>query len=192
MLTLNIWYVSTTNAARGWQVRLPHLHPLSIPLTREYTEFFSDNKNGGERGAYEAAKARRDKLMTGIAVPVGQRALANTRHMRSSSGVVGITLAFRAGRSGESAFSWKVVWRDKARTTHRRTFSVAAYGFAEALEKAVQLREKKTGLKFSDEQLLEALELHRHVVRYCKTGKIPILKPLLSQVRASRANNVER
>jgi hypothetical protein len=172
---------------RGWQVRLPHWHPLSLQLNREYTEFFSDGRCGGEREAHDAAKTRRDALMKDVTTPAGSRPVANTVHKRSSSGVVGITLAFREGRPGENAFSWRVVWQEGPRKSRRRNFCVATYGFAEALEKAIQLREEKTGLKFSDEQRLEALALHKHVVRYCRTGKHPVLKPLTQQMRASQA-----
>jgi hypothetical protein len=172
---------------RGWQVRLPLWHPLSVKRGREYTEFFSDKQYGGDRGAHSTAGHRRDALMAGVVPPDSPRPQANTVHKRSSSGAVGITLAFREGRPGESAFSWRVVWQESPKKTKRRTFCVATYGFEEALEKALAIREKKTGLKFSKEQRLEALALHAHVVRYCKTGKRPILKPLKTQVRARHA-----
>lgn len=182
--------------AHGWQVRLPRWHPLSSG-DREYTEFFSDSRFAGPAPAKEAARARRDELFAQAGLPL--RLKAPTTNKSNTTGLVGVSLAFDSRYKGETAFSWVALWSEQDGHKRRQKFRLSVYGFEEALRRAIELREEKTGLMFSEEQVLYALSLRSEVDHYASTGRRPRRKaarpgrtkpPAVSGPRASAAQLV--
>lgn len=154
--------------ARGWQVRLPLWHPLSTQ--REYSEFFSDRKHGGSTKAKAAARSRRDDLFAQVSLPLRLRAA--TTNSGNTTGLVGVGLAFDSRYKGLAAYSWVAIWNEAGRQRRRR-FQLSVHGFERALQQAVELREKQSGLEFSEEHLLQALALWSEVDCYVRTGTRP-------------------
>lgn len=73
---------------------------------------------------------------------------------------MGVSLRRNPKRKGLSAWAWVAYWSD-AIGQQKRSFSLATYGFDEALIQAIQRRERATGILISQQQALEASERGR-------------------------------
>ena len=135
----------------GWQLRMPPWHPQSAQ-----TQYFADSKHGSSRAAYLAARAERDRQFSAFDLPL--RLGGHTRHRGNKTGIVGVYLSFNPKRKGEGAFSWVALWSE-GNKPRKRSFSVTAHGFSGALMRAVDVRERHTGLQCTYAQICEALDL---------------------------------
>lgn len=166
-----------SGTVHGWQVRMPPW--FSIP---DYSHFFSDKLYGGADAALAQARQLRDKLF--LSADLEMRVKGHTTTSKNTSGLVGVTLAFAKGRTGEHAYCWKAVWSEEG-GQKRKNFSVAKYGFEKALALAVKMREEKTNLRFSQAHLQQALSLKGEVSKYIKNGSRTRRKVLPAPQRTS-------
>jgi hypothetical protein len=131
----------------GWQVRIPAWHPQG-----PFTKLFSDRLHGGNRKAKAAARKFRDDVFAGSSLFVPHSKAAHANHSTNLTGVVGVAFTRRhnPGRAGQTDdqdtgyLYWTACW-SHAGMQHKRNFAVSKYGFIGAWEKAVELRQKKSG-----------------------------------------------
>lgn len=135
---------------RGWQLRLPPWHPEG-PLTR----LFSDSLYGDAQASYRAARQERDRAFSRHELPlqIGGR-VANALN---TSGLVGVMLK-HDHRRGRSGWLWVALWSENKKA-RRRAFAASRWGFEGAFWKAVELRQRRTGLIYTNEQIRQARQL---------------------------------
>ncbi len=147
----------------GWQVRIPAWHPQG-PLSK----LFSDRLNGGRRQAKVAARKFRDDVFATSSLCVPKTKTAHANHSTNSTGVIGVSFTARhtEGRPGQTSdqdtgyLYWTAYW-SLAGKQQKRNFAVSKYGFIGAWEKAVALRQKKSGRIYSPSEIQIGLLLCR-------------------------------
>ena len=135
----------------GWQVRIPSWHPQG-----PFTKLFSDRLHGGSRKAKFAARKFRDDVFAASSLFVPKTKASHSRHSTNSTGVIGVAFTARhtEGRPGQTSdqdtgyLYWTACW-SHAGKQHKRNFAVSKYGFVGAWEKAVAMRQKKSGRSYS-------------------------------------------
>lgn len=135
----------------GWQVRIPPWHPHG-----PFSKFFSDRLYGGNRQAKLAARKFRDDVFAASLLIVPKTKAVHADHSTNTSGLVGVTLSMRhtEGRTGQTSdrdtgyVYWTAYWSADGMQP-KRNFSVKKFGFIGAWEKAVALRQEKSGRVYS-------------------------------------------
>ncbi len=140
----------------GWQLRVPAWHPEG-PFTR----YFSDLRYGSPHKAFLAAREERDAVFQAAALPVkpkGRRPCGPVG-ARNRSGLSGVFI-----QQNRQVWYWVAIWSEQGRP-HRQRFSVSGLGYEGAFWQAVELRQHKTGVLFTNEELRQALRRGRELQR---------------------------
>ena len=142
---------------KGWQLRMPPWR-LSGPASK----YFADSKYGSKDAALSAALAERDERMGPRPEPGEVR--FHRSNTRNSSRLVGVSIDIEQRRPTSSGanLAWIAYWSDQGQQRRKR-FTVSRYGFVNAWERAVAMREQMTGRPFPEHELvagrLRCLEL---------------------------------
>lgn len=122
----------------GWQVRLQRRGV-------KYARYFSDRLHGGPRGAYQAARRWRDRLLQRL--ESGDTVRICRRSARNRSGVVGVSKVTVVSPSGGRYQFWQATWSPEPGQRRCVRFSVRRYGNRQAFEMAVKARQEGAGLE---------------------------------------------
>lgn len=145
---------------QGWQVRLPPWHPDG-PSSR----LFSDSQFAGPDGALQAARHFRQQAFAGLATPAPAGKHIHRHHRTNKMGLVGICLTSKHDRDrrghtddpDSGLLYWQAYWSTghlKRQLSHY--FPVTKFGFMGAWERAVELRQQKTGHRFTAMEMASA------------------------------------
>lgn len=144
----------------GWQVRVPGWHPKGPS-----TKLFSDGVFGGEPRSRQQALAYRDAMFEGVPSSIEhKRKRFHGTHSNNTSGLPGVNYITRhnPGRRGQTKdpdtgyIYWAAYWNSAEGVQKRKLFAVAEFGFMGAWQKAVGLRQVKTGQQFLEAELRQA------------------------------------
>ena len=141
-----------TKGTYGWQVRFQS----RIDASKNFTEFFGDDKYGGPDKAKEAAIKFRDAIEREIKEDKSSYHLNKKSTNRNISGIVGVHKTIHTDKKKYGTYKYEV-WQahypiSPNKNTSRR-FAVNKYGDLEAKRLAIQAREK--GLALYQKKLLE-------------------------------------
>lgn len=136
----------------GWQFRVPSWHPQG-PLTH----YFSDARYGSSAKALAAARAYRDQFFAETGMPLRPKVQrpCGPVGLNNRSGLSGVFLQ-GAVRSGKALWCWGALWSEDKQPQKQR-FYISTWGYEGAFWEAVNLRQKKTGVLFTNEALRQAL-----------------------------------
>lgn len=127
----------------GWQVCVKR-------GGRRHVRYVADKDYGGRSGALAVARCIRQELIEALPPEVRIK----STYAPNRTGVVGVTLSSERSRSGTGVSRYSAVWpRVDGHGVHKRSFSIARWGRAEAFRRAVAARQE--GLA----QLLQARRL---------------------------------
>jgi hypothetical protein len=141
----------------GWQVRVPSWHPKGPS-----TKLFSDKVLGGEPQSRQQALVYRDAMFEGVPSSIEHtRKRFHSLQANNSSGLPGVNYITRhnPGRQGQTEdpdtgyIYWAAYWNSPEGVQKRKLFAVAEFGFLGAWQRAVSLRQEKTGQEFSKSEL---------------------------------------
>jgi hypothetical protein len=123
-----------TDDTHGWFVR-------KRLEGRIHSKFFSDNRYGGKKAAYEEAKTFREKLDEKYPPPK-TRAFRTRPPSNNSTGVVGVSETYMRSRNGKRIPCFTVTWRPQKGVSKTKKFSILAHGRDEAFRRAVEFRKE--------------------------------------------------
>jgi hypothetical protein len=142
----------------GWQLRVPSWHPQG-----PYTRYFADSHYGGSEGALKAARKIRNKVFAEAGLPLRQRGQRPPGGVgeKNHSGLTGVFLQ-RDHRPGRRHYAyWVAIW-SLGLKPYKKSFAVSQWGYEGAFWQAVELRQRMTGMLFTNEELGEALRKNRY------------------------------
>jgi hypothetical protein len=145
------------NYFHGWLVRFHRAEQV-------YETSFRDD--GDRESALRRAIAWHDWMKPRL--PPERR--IKSRYVLNKTGVIGVQFTVQRSRKGTRLSYYCAMWTDAAGRTHKRSFSVAKYGKAEARARAIRVR-KDVLAQMLRPEIAESRSVRLRPVRERKRGK---------------------